>query len=413
MAFGQDFLKAFFGNDYVKDYTHASKIFRTNGYENAPKFKFLFHVYFTLNTLEIPALANIFQGTDQATIGLLVKTVDLPKYKVDVETLNQYNRKRLVQTKIEYQPVSVKFHDDNGDLIRNLWYNYYSYYYKDPTQAYRGQTPLNGSIGPSATLSNGFNYNNRDIYSNDRYVNDWGFIGESYSDGTNSQSGKPPFFKDISIYGFDQHKFFEYVLINPVIEEWNHDTYDYYQGDGVMENAMTIRYETVKYYSGAIGATVATQGSTNVQGFANTNNYDQNPSPLSRPGGTRSIIGQGGLLDAGIGIIQDLQSGGVAGVVGAVQKAGTVYNTFQNANLKAVVQQTATDALKNVINGSPAIGTNVINGSVIAASVLSTGIGTGGIPTGGTIPPNTPVISGGIPSTGAGLNKPIFPVPPR
>jgi len=417
MAFGQDFLKAFFGNDYVKDYTHASKIFRTNGYENAPKLKFLFHVYFTLNTLEIPALANIFQGTDQATIGLLVKTVDLPKYKVDVETLNQYNRKRLVQTKIEYQPVSVKFHDDNGDLIRNLWYNYYSYYYKDPTQAYRGQTPLNGSIGPSATLSNGFNYNNRDIYSNDRYVNDWGFIGESYSDGTNSQSGKPPFFKDISIYGFDQHKFFEYVLINPVIEEWNHDTYDYYQGDGVMENSMTIRYETVKYYSGAIGATVATQGSTNVQGFANTNNYDQNPSPLSRPGGTRSIIGQGGLLDAGIGIIQDLQSGGVAGVVGAVQKAGTVYNTFRNVNLNAVVQQTATDALKqitnNAISGSPAIGTNVINGGIISPSVLSTGIGTGGIFAGGGPPAGTPVISGGIPSTGAGLNKPIFPVPPK
>ena len=122
-------------------------------------------------------------------------------------------------------------------------------------------------------------------------------------------------------------------------------------------------------------------------------------------------------MDAGIGIIQDLQSGGVAGVVGAVQKAGTVYNTFQNANLKAVVQQTATDALKqvtnNAISGSPAIGTNVINGGVIAASVLSTGIGTGGIPTGGSLPPTIPVISGGIPSTGAGLNKPIFPVPLR
>jgi hypothetical protein len=55
-------------------------------------------------------------------------------------------------------------------------------------------------------------------------VNDWGYIGESYYDGTNAPSGKPPFFKDISIYGFNQHKFVEYVLINPLISQWDHDT---------------------------------------------------------------------------------------------------------------------------------------------------------------------------------------------
>ena len=130
MAFGQDFLKSFFGNDYLRDYTHASKVFRTNGYSNSPRFKFLFHVYFNLNTTQIPQLRNVL-GADQSTIGLLVKNIDLPKYKIDVETLNQYNRKRLIQKKIDYQPVNLKFHDDGGDLIRNLWYNYYSYYYAD------------------------------------------------------------------------------------------------------------------------------------------------------------------------------------------------------------------------------------------------------------------------------------------
>ena len=132
MAFGQDFLKAFFGNDYVRDYTHASKVFRSAGYENSPKFKFLFHVYFNLNTTEIPQLNNIFSTPDTSTIGLLVKTIDLPKFKLDTEVLNQYNRKRVIQKKIQYDPISVKFHDDGGDLIRTMWYNYYSYYYKDP-----------------------------------------------------------------------------------------------------------------------------------------------------------------------------------------------------------------------------------------------------------------------------------------
>ena len=364
MAFGQDFLNAFFGNDFLKDYTHASKTFRTNGYENAPRLKFLFHVYFNLNTTAIPPLRQIFNSTDSSTVGLLVKNIDLPKYQIEVDTMNQYNRKRLIQKKINYQPVRCVFHDDGGDLIRTLWYNYYAYYYKDPNQPYSNNTPAqNGAMGVNANRTQGFNYNNRDIYANDRFVNDWGYIGESYSDGT--QSGvpgsvpsKPPFFRDIQIYGFNQHKFVEYVLINPMITEWSHDQYDYYQDGGIMENTMTVQYETVKYYSGAIGRA---RPDTNALGFANPTYYDQIQSPIGRPGGTQSILGQGGLLDAGLGIYQDLQSGSVAGVIGAVQKAGTAYQTFKGKDLKAIaraetkqgVQQVIQQTLPGVIRNQP------------------------------------------------------------
>jgi len=352
MAFGQDFLKTFFGNDYLKDYTHATKTFRTNGYENAPRLKFLFHVYFTLNTTDIRALSNVFNSTDTSTVGLLVKNIDLPKYQLDVEVLNQYNRKRLVQKKINYQPVRCTFHDDGGDLIRNLWYNYYSYYYKDPNQPYGGQTAQNGSIGPIQNRATKFGYNTRDIYDGNRAINDWGYVGETYQDSTQnplSPGGKPAFFRDIRIYGFNQHKFVEYVLINPMISEWNHDTYDYSQGDGVMENTMTIQYETVKYYSGGVGAS---RPDTNVQGFASPQYYDQIRSPIGRPGGTSSILGQGGLLDTGIGIIQDLQSGSVAGVIGAVQKAGTAYNTYKKTDVGASVSEELRGASKDVLRNT-------------------------------------------------------------
>jgi len=376
MAFGQDFLKTFFGSDYLKDYTHASKTFRTNGYENAPRLKFLFHVYFNLNTTQIKSLDNIFNSTDTSTVGMLVKTIDLPKYQLDVEVMNQYNRKRLIQKKINYQPVRCTFHDDGGDLIRNLWYNYYAYYYKDPNQPYRGQTSTNGSIGSIQTQATGFGYNTRDIYEGNRVVNDWGYVGETYQDSTqNPQApgGKPAFFRDISIYGFNQHKFVEYVLINPMISEWNHDTYDYSQGDGIMENNLTIQYETVKYYSGAIGAS---RPDTNVQGFANPQYYDQVRSPIGRPGGTSSVLGQGGLLDTGIGIIQDLQAGSVAGVIGAIQKAGTAYNTYKRTDVKSAVKEELIGATKDVLR-------NTIPGAVRAQPVQQF------------------------------LNAPIFPVPPR
>jgi hypothetical protein len=348
-SFGQDFLKGFTATNSLRDYTHASKTFRTNAYELKPRFKFLFHVQFTLNVEEIQALKNskIFGPTQISTLSLAVKTVDLPKYNIDVATLNQYNRKRLVQTKINYEPVNITFHDDGGDNIREMWYQYYSYYYKDPAQQYISNAPTSyGTPGENATKQNGFSYNNRDIYAQNRIgsVSDWGFIGENFMDGTSTASGKPPFFKDIQIIGFDQHKYARYILINPLITAWNHDTYDYSQGSGTMQHTMTIRYETVKYLNGGLG-----KPDKNIS-WPDTAHYDTTPSPLARPGSTATIFGQGGLLSTGEGIMADLESGSVAGLIGAAQKAGATYNTFKGKNLKSIVQSEAVSLGKQVIS---------------------------------------------------------------
>ena len=373
MSFGQDFLQGFFGADGLKDYAHASKTFRTNGYELSPRTKFLFHVYFNINTGQIPALQSVFGNGDVATVGLMVRTAQLPSYTVSVDTMNQYNRKRLVQSRIDYNPVQIVFNDDQGDLIRNMWYNYFSYYYKDPKQKYEGEATGDGSIGRLQTLQNGFGYNTRDTYSNSRQVNDWGYVGESYTDGlrnigAGTAGGKPPFFRDIKIYGLSQKRFAEYVLINPMITEWQHDTYDYNEGAGIMTNTMTIRYETVKYYQGATGGATPSNA---VSGFADPTHYDTRKSALARPGATATVFGQGGLIDAGIGILEDLEAladgrGGVQNVVNAVRTAGTAYNTFKDKNIRSIVNQEAKqlsrDVARDALPGAVRLAVNSANG---------------------------------------------------
>ena len=251
-------------------------------------------------------------------------------------------------------PVRVEFHDDAGDIVRNLWYNYFSYYYKDPNQQYGSVPATNGTNGPSSTQP-GFSYQTRDIYEANRPVNDWGFIGESYNQGfigppqPYDTGGKPMFFNDITIYGLSQHQFAQYTLINPIIKDWNHDTYDYSQGNGTMSNTVTIEYETVKYYTGAIGAS---RPDTNVKGFADPARYDLIRSSLARPGSTSTVLGKGGLIDAGVGIIEDLQSGGVAGVVGAIQKAATVNQTFKGKDLRSIVKEDATGVVRDVLRNT-------------------------------------------------------------
>jgi hypothetical protein len=303
-----------------------------------------------MNVRLINALTNagIFQNQNIKNLSLAVKTVDLPKYEIKHETLNQYNRKRVIQSQINYNPVTITFHDDGGDNIRELWYQYYSYYYKDPSQQY-GQAPsTNGSLGQIAGKT-GMDYNERDIYAPQRSGNnnDWGFIGESYLDGTSGQgNGKLPFFDDIEIYGFDQHKYARYVLINPIITNWSHDQYDYSQGSGTMQNSMTVAYETVKYYSGALGKPDA------YARWPDEAHYDTTPSPLARPGSTATIGGQGGLIATGEGILADLQRGDVMGLIGAAQKAGTAYNTFKGKNLASLAKSESASLGVKAIQGS-------------------------------------------------------------
>lgn len=347
--FASDVAAGFLENPNLRDATHASKTFRSAGYGYAPKFKFLFHVYFELNDAYIPLAVPL--PTDN-NFGLAVKTVQLPKYSFDVHTLNQYNRKRVVQTKIKYDPINITLHDDNNNLIRKLWFNYYTYYFKDAMQ-------LDPMSGVSPSQEGGVtDINRRNIYdSSIDYDLDWGFIGESSKPmtplATAVGSSKAPFFRAINIYGFNQHNFVLYRLINPMIESFTHDTYDYSQSNGIMEHQMTLQYETVKYYDGAVDGK---KPSEIVKQFGTNDHYDTVLSPIARPGSQSNILGPGGLLSAAGGISEDLVSGNI---LGALQKASVAKNTFKNPqNILNIAKSEVVSGVAASLKGTPNRNTN-------------------------------------------------------
>ena len=342
-GFFQQFLQGtengFLDSVYLKDYSHANKTFTRNGFQNAPKFKWLYHVYFSINKFLITNNALAFPDT--TNYGLLVKSIELPKFNLGIQECNQYNRKRYVQTKINYEPVRVVFHDDNGNQVRNLWYNYYSYYYNDPSQ------PMQGQANSAIAVPNGnsvANLNTRNIYDPDiSKQKDWGYTGE-ISDITlnNNLNYKVPFFKSIKIYGFNQHNFALYELINPIVENFTHDSYAYAEDRGTMENSMSIRYESVKYFDGALNGA---NPSAIVEQFAEPGTYDTRVSPISRPGNNANIMGQGGLVDAGEGILNDLSNGNI---LGAIQTAGLTARAWKNP--QQILQAAQTELLKGAIS---------------------------------------------------------------
>ena len=354
-GFFQDLLQgaagSFFGSPFLRDYTHASKTFRPNAYQNAPKFKYLFHVYFDIN----PAAA-----APNANYGLLVKSVKLPSFSFDAPHLNQYNRKRIIQTKIKYEPVDITFHDDNGTAIgsptavgsmRNLWKAYYNYYYSDGNKPQvvfagaRGAKPTTQVSGGGALSSpTEATYNTRNQYQPSITGNDdWGYIGESIT----PSGEKIPFFRNITIFGFSQHNFAAYTLINPIITRFSHDTYDYSQGTGTMEMQMGIDYETVVYNEGAMSGRAP---GDIVTGFGDPGNYDRTPSPIMTPGANQNILGQGGLVDGLSGAMNSFSNGDI---LGGIKAAGTTYNTFKNANLSKIATAEITNAAINYVNQTP------------------------------------------------------------
>lgn len=363
----------FFGGDYLRDFTHASKTFRTNSYAYAPKFKFLFHVYFDINT----AAYSQNVGTGQ-NFGLAVKTVQLPQFSFDTHTMNQYNRKRLIQSKIKYNPINIAFHDDNGNIVRNMWKAYYNYYYSDGTKpkVVLGGSPRGGqTVG--GTILNLFNaegnsladYDTRTQYVPSITGNDnWGFSGESGSDK------KVPFFKNITVFGMNQHNFVAYTLVNPIITSFNHDTYSYADDAGTMEHTMSVDYETVVYNEGALDGRAP---SNIVTGFGLEDNYDRTLSPISRPGSQSSILGQGGLVDGVGGAITAFSEGRYKD---AIQAAGTTYNTFKNANLKTIAKNEVISGIQNAVQQTPNRNLNIVT-PVFGAS--PTNLGTAGSPTTG------------------------------
>jgi len=306
----------FFGSPYLRDYQHAAKTFRPNSYENTPKLKFLFHTYFEFNT-QVYANAPNF--------GILVKEIKLPSFTMQTEQLNQYNRKRIVQTKIKYDPIEVTFHDDNGNNTTSMWEAYYTYYYNDGTKP--GQV-LRGNRGNNRffqdTGSSIVDYNKNNIYNEDNPDDfNWGLSGGA----TSADGVKIPFFKNITVFGLNQHNFIAYTLINPIITNFSHDTYNYSEGAGIMQNRMTIDYETVVYNEGALDGR---RPEDIVTGFGDIANYDRTPSPNMAPNANGTILGRGGLIDAAGGAIRSLRGGNI---LGAIQNADIVFNRLQNPNL--------------------------------------------------------------------------------
>ncbi len=342
------------------DFQHAARLYNSQAMRLAPKGKWMYHVVFNINPRALGSAKFDIQKHGTA-INMLVKQIDLPKFRVQVEKPQQYNKKRQIHTKLEYDPISVVFHDDNFGLTTALWSMYYGYYFADSKHGSSlGSTTAGSLLSGVGNLIAGFIPGTNGLlgavkgflgsgdasvpaaYQRNSYK---GSVLNTYRYGLDNGSSAP-FFSSIQIFQLARHQYQSYTLINPVITSWNHDSLQSNSTEAA-GNTMQIGYEAVIYGAGAVSR-------GNPKTFA-TEFYDHQPSPLGLlGGGVTSLFGQGGIL-GGIGsILSDLGPGGNGFTLGTLIKGVNVYNNAKKLT-KEGVRQEGFNILKSALGASTGI----------------------------------------------------------
>lgn len=254
------FLGGLFGDGpggYLRDSHHAAYNFNQLGQyvqQNSPRHKFNFLTRFNFNNVEpVKTFVDSYLSRfEQDQIVPLVKRVDMPSFSINSEKLNQYNKWRISQTKINYQPITIVFHDVVDGKTLRLWEMYYEYYFNDGVYINKSSDQLAQFDPPNSIKSGTLNISEfyNDIVSKENiFKGNFGYRLDTQVFEQKQISSKATryLFDSIEIFQFHGQRYSKAELINPRIIEFKHDTLNYEDSSGIVELTFTIDYEDVVY----------------------------------------------------------------------------------------------------------------------------------------------------------------------
>lgn len=202
---------------YMRDFKNAYK-FRPD--VNPVRQKFQGYVNFIFNRdLYSSLYAEEADGSTEfrTTVSSLLRTAELPSANFKTDTINQYNKKKIVQTGVEYNPVSMSVYDTVGNEWLTVLMKYFSYYYMNP----RNKTSGASRDTDASTLLEG---------GADLVGSQFGKLGNSVFDS--NEAGYNPqlssrFIERIDYVLYHGGKAVQYSIINPYITSFKLGELDY------------------------------------------------------------------------------------------------------------------------------------------------------------------------------------------
>jgi hypothetical protein len=270
---------------YEKSSRHATYNFNQDAqslYRNQPRFPFEYYVNINLNQVGTAKeyISQFFNSADLTQIPPLVKTVEMPSMKIETTPLNQYNRKRLSQTKVAFEPIKMVFHDVADGKTLKFWEMYYRYYFADgtepgmnnPVQTQQKNSPMSvetllhnitPALNPNianlpSSIKNMFQGNTpTGANAPTNTIGDKAATMNIVADTLNNHnfgfnlpvvSNVRNLIQSIEVFQVHGGRFNRVTHVNPRISAFTHDVLNYAAGDKTLELTFTIEYEYA-YYS--------------------------------------------------------------------------------------------------------------------------------------------------------------------
>lgn len=321
----------------LRDSRTASNIFRLNSqsWDGTPKPGFLYYIRFVRSSSGGSGTGS--SGNDWSKgIGVLAKEIDRPKVTFDTDTLNQYNRKRVIQKRSEFDPLSFTFWDTVDNKVVNMFQDYYNFYYGDPRN--ESATAWSWDI-MSAQMNQG--------------ASGWGFQPPRDTERTY-------FFSHIEFYFIYAGQYSRFDIVNPKIRSFDPSSMSYEDSAGATIT-MSFEFEGILYHGDKMSL-AGENGLLQEMGLLGAGFYE----PRTNSG--TAVIGAEGnkyVKTAGEPFYgsADLRSSAVAstGSTGStVNRSSSLLDTVFNTTsvLSGIMTQTAS-AVANVVTGTPTIGDNI------------------------------------------------------
>lgn len=199
--------------------SHLASVITTSDnlwYKNVPRYKFSYYVKFVPNTSD----ASI------SYLPFCIKMLEKPSFTMESQTLNQYNKKRIIYTGRRYNPISMEFWDTANNTFYDFFQMYMNYYFADSTNI----TPLSWMKDTTAAKfhkENGFGYT---IPAGSTLTND-------------------SLLSTIQVYEMYGGLYRMYEMVNPKITEVKFDALDSTAGGDLSKVRINLEYEGLNFPS--------------------------------------------------------------------------------------------------------------------------------------------------------------------
>lgn len=150
-------------------------------------------------------------------ISSLVQTASLPAITFNTDVKNQYNIKRIVQTGVNFTPVTISVLDTVSNDWLLMFMRYFSYHYMQPRNKTTQGTGNSRDQNPKAYMS-----------GSDTWTRSSAFMADTFDSNTAGlNTVNLPFLDHIKLVTYAGGKGVEYILFKPTITTFSMGEIDY------------------------------------------------------------------------------------------------------------------------------------------------------------------------------------------